>query len=47
MDDSNKPCRIFFSTLTGISAFFHNSTSRTNVVDSIVGKRIPQIVQTR
>ncbi|KAE9523127.1 hypothetical protein AGLY_016468, partial [Aphis glycines] len=40
-------CRIFFANLTGISAFFHNSTSRTNVVDSIVGKRIPQFVQTR
>lgn len=45
--NSNKPCRIFFATLTGISAFFHNSTSCTNVVDSIVGKRIPQFVQTR
>ncbi|CAI6357543.1 unnamed protein product [Macrosiphum euphorbiae] len=45
--NSNKICRIFFANLTGISAFFHNSTSRTNVVDSIIGKRIPQFVQTR
>jgi len=45
--NSNKTCRIFFANITGISAFFHNSTSRTNVVDSIIGKRIPQFVQTR
>ncbi|XP_025192174.1 uncharacterized protein LOC112592365 [Melanaphis sacchari] len=45
--NSNKTCRIFFANIIGISAFFHNSTSRTNVVDSIIGKRIPQFVQTR
>lgn len=33
--------------MTGISAFFQNSTSRSYVVDTIVGKRIPQFVQTR
>ncbi|XP_050064957.1 zinc finger MYM-type protein 1-like [Aphis gossypii] len=44
---ANTQCRIFFANMTGISAFFHNSTSRTNVVDAIVGKRIPQFVQTR
>jgi len=44
---ANTQCRIFFANMTGISSFFHNSTSRTNVVDAIVGKRIPQFVQTR
>lgn len=43
----NTKCRIFFGNLTGISAYFHNSTSRTNIVDNVVGKRIPQFVQTR
>ncbi|KAL4143387.1 hypothetical protein QTP88_005724 [Uroleucon formosanum] len=43
----NAKCRIFFANLTGIVAYFHNSTSRTNFVDTIVGKRIPQFVQTR
>jgi hypothetical protein len=33
--------------MTGISKYFHNSTSRTNVVDIVVGKCIPQFVQTR
>ncbi|KAE9522954.1 hypothetical protein AGLY_016585 [Aphis glycines] len=40
-------CRIFFANLTGVATYFHNSTSCTNVVDNIVGKRIPQFVQTR
>ncbi|XP_022169025.1 zinc finger MYM-type protein 1-like [Myzus persicae] len=44
---ANTQYRIFFANMNGISAFFHNSTSRTNVVDAIVGKRIPQFVQTR
>ncbi|KAL4107461.1 hypothetical protein QTP88_017803 [Uroleucon formosanum] len=43
----NAKCRIFFANLTGIAAYFHNSTSRTNFVDTIVGKKIPQFVQTR
>ncbi|KAL4098838.1 hypothetical protein QTP88_023358 [Uroleucon formosanum] len=43
----NAKCRIFFANLTSIAAYFHNSTSRTNFVDTIVGKRIPQFVQTR
>jgi len=43
----NAKCRIFFANLTGIAAYFHNSTSRTNFVDTIVGKRIPQFIQTR
>lgn len=45
--NNSEKCRIFFANMTGISAYFHNSTSRTNVVDSIIGKRIPQFVQTR
>ncbi|KAL4091880.1 hypothetical protein QTP88_026492 [Uroleucon formosanum] len=43
----NAKCRIFFANLTGIAVYFHNSTSRTNFVDTIVGKRIPQFVQIR
>ncbi|KAL4131214.1 hypothetical protein QTP88_008555 [Uroleucon formosanum] len=43
----NAKCRVFFANLTGIAAYFHNSTSRTNFVDTIVGKRIPQFIQTR
>ena len=43
----NAKCRIFFANLTGVAAYFHNSTSRTNVVDNIVGKRITRFVQTR
>ncbi|KAL4085456.1 hypothetical protein QTP88_027314 [Uroleucon formosanum] len=43
----NAKCRIFFANLTGIAAYFHNSTLHTNFVDTIVGKRIPQFVQTR
>lgn len=43
----NTKCRIFFANLTGIASYFHNSTSHTNIVDNIDGKRIPQFVQTR
>lgn len=43
----NEKCRIFFANMTGISAYFHNSTSRTNVADELIGKRVPQFVQTR
>lgn len=43
----NDKCRIFFANMTGISAYFHNSTSRTNVADELIGKRVPQFVQTR
>jgi len=44
---ANTKCRVFFANMTGISAYFHNSTSRSNVVDTIIGKRVPQFVQTR
>jgi|UniRef100_A0A2S2R1V3 hypothetical protein len=43
----NSKCRIFFVNLTDISAYFHSSTSLINVIDSVVGKRIPQFGQTR
>jgi len=43
----NVKCRIFFANLTGIAAYFHNCTSRINIVDDIVGKPIPQFAQTR
>lgn len=43
----NVKCRIFFANLSGIATYFHNSTSRINVVDNIVGKPIPQFAQTR
>ncbi|XP_060836306.1 uncharacterized protein LOC132918969 [Rhopalosiphum padi] len=43
----NTKCRIFFANLTGIAAYFHNSTSHTNVVVNILGKRNPQFIQTR
>jgi hypothetical protein len=45
--NNNEKCRIFFANMTGISAFFHDSTYRSNVIDSIIGKRIPQLFQTR
>lgn len=38
---------IFFANMAGISAYFHNSTSCTNVADEVIGKRVPQFVQTR
>jgi len=44
---ANTKCHVFFANVTGISAYFHNSTSRSNVVDTIIGKRVPQFVQTR
>lgn len=40
----NNKCRIFFASTTGISKYFHNSTSRANVVDIVVGKRIFQFI---
>jgi len=43
----NPKCRIFFANLTGIFTYFHDSTSRTSVADNILGKRIPQFVQSR
>lgn len=44
---SIQECKIFFATISGISAFFSKSTKRTNILDSICGRRIPRNVQTR
>jgi len=43
----NAKCRLFFANLTAFAAYFLNSISHSNVVYNIVGKRIPQFVQTR
>ncbi|CAI6360376.1 unnamed protein product [Macrosiphum euphorbiae] len=43
----NAKCRIFFANLTGIVAYFHNSTSRINVVNNIIEEPIPQFAQSR
>lgn len=43
----NEKCHIFFANMTGISAYFHNSTCRSKVTDELIGKRILQFVQTR
>ncbi|CAH1997022.1 unnamed protein product [Acanthoscelides obtectus] len=40
-------CRIFFATISGLPPFFHHSPKRTNVADSIIGRRIPVSVITR
>ncbi|CAH1962682.1 unnamed protein product [Acanthoscelides obtectus] len=40
-------CRIFFATISGLPTFFHHSPKRTNVADSIIGRRIPVSVITR
>jgi hypothetical protein len=40
-------CRIFFANLGGIPSFFHMSSKRTFVADSIIAKRIPTAVDTR
>jgi len=57
MDPINDPVVILFEThflnfvcslqIYGISAYFHILTSRSNVVDTIIGKRVSQFVQTR
>ncbi|XP_046862771.1 zinc finger MYM-type protein 1-like [Xenia sp. Carnegie-2017] len=38
---STKECRIFFKTVTGLSSFFHASSKRTYLLDTVVGRRIP------
>lgn len=42
-----KECRIFFSNLSGFSAFFTKSTKRTNLLDRICKKRLPSNSETR
>ncbi|XP_046859028.1 uncharacterized protein LOC124452512 [Xenia sp. Carnegie-2017] len=38
---STKECRIFFKTVTCLSSFFHASSKRTYLLDTVVGRRIP------
>lgn len=42
-----KECRIFFSNLSGFSAFFTKSSKRTNLLDEICKKRLPSNSETR
>jgi hypothetical protein len=42
-----RQCRIFFSNVSGFSAFFTKSTKRTNLLDSICKKRLPSNSETR
>jgi hypothetical protein len=42
-----RECRIFFSNVSGFSAFFTKSTKRTNLLDSICKKRLPSNSETR
>nr|CAI5858564.1 unnamed protein product [Callosobruchus analis] len=37
----NKHARIFFSNLTGFSAFFSKSTKRTNILNKIYSAKLP------
>lgn len=43
----NRQARIFFSNLTGICAFFSNSSQRTEILDAVVQRRLPRGSQTR
>jgi hypothetical protein len=45
--NSIKEARIFFTNLTGLSAFFSQSTKRSDVLNQIMGCRIPSNSQTR
>jgi hypothetical protein len=45
--NSIQQVRIFFSTLSGFSAYFSKSTKRTNVLDAICGNRLPTNAPTR
>lgn len=45
--NSISQCRIFFATLSGISALFYDSAKRTHMVDTVVGKRMPTSAVTR
>nr|CAI5825616.1 unnamed protein product [Callosobruchus analis] len=43
----NKHARIFFSNLTGFSAFFSKSTKRTNILNEICSAKLPSNAATR
>ena len=40
-------CKIFFSTLGGLSSFFTSSSKRTAVLDDMVKRRFPKLAPTR
>lgn len=42
-----KECKIFFSTLSGLAAFFSKSSKRTLALDLEVHKRLPKVAPTR
>ncbi|KAF2905702.1 hypothetical protein ILUMI_00474 [Ignelater luminosus] len=42
-----KECKIFFSTISGISSFFSHSTKRSNALESIIKLKISHVVPTR
>lgn len=42
-----KDCRVFFSSLSGFSAFFSKSTKRSHVLNEICGSRMPTFAATR
>lgn len=44
---ANKQVRVFFGNIQEIPAFFSNSPQRINVLDAVVGKRIPHGTPTR
>ena len=43
----NSSIKVFFSSLSGIPAFFHRSSKRMAVLDSVVGQRLPAPSTTR
>lgn len=40
-------CRRLFATISGLPAFFHHSSKRTAVLESMTGRKIPTATQTR
>ncbi|KAF2888919.1 hypothetical protein ILUMI_17254 [Ignelater luminosus] len=42
-----KECKLFFSTISGISSFFSHSTKRSNALESIIKLKIPHVAPTR
>lgn len=45
--ECNSKCRIFFASISGIPSFFHHSSKRTHVIDSLSARRIPTLAETR
>lgn len=42
-----KECKIFFSSISGLTSFFSNSTKRNYALDAIVHKKFPKVAPTR